>query len=435
MKNKLGKFLGLAIIIIILLALLIGKNEKVLFNNKENRDEGIASEEIEEDDNNKNEENISEVVNDINTIEIVATGDILIHKEILETQYNSETDEYDFNNNFKYIKEYLEKADLAIGNLETTLSGIENYGFSGYPSFNSPDSLADAMKSAGYDIVANMNNHCLDRDVNGYYRTRKTLVDRGFDVIGTRESIDDKRYIIKDVKGIKVGVISYGYTMTAEDGNFGVNGISIPYDLLQLMNYYHPDTLESDMLNMKEQIELMIEDGAEVIVFYMHWGDEYELEPNDIQKQIAQFLADEKVDIIFGTHPHSLQPIDMIQSSDGSSDTAVVYSMGNFLSSQRTERIGNPYTEDGAIVSVKVNKDMETNEITVDIPTYIPTWVNWYGKDGKLFYEVVPATIDDADYLTEEGRKRIKESFDRTTSVIENYDEAIEVNKFIDTDN
>ena len=435
MKNKLGKILGLAIIIIILLALLIGKNEKVLFNNKENRDEGIASEEIEEDDNNKNEENISEVVNDINTIEIVATGDILIHKEILETQYNSETDEYDFNNNFKYIKKYLEKADLAIGNLETTLSGIENYGFSGYPSFNSPDSLADAMKSAGYDIVANMNNHCLDRDVNGYYRTRKTLVDRGFDVIGTRESIDDKRYIIKDVKGIKVGVISYGYTMTAEDGNFGVNGISIPYDLLQLMNYYHPDTLESDMLNMKEQIELMREDGAEVIAFYMHWGDEYELEPNDIQKQIAQFLADEKVDIIFGTHPHSLQPIDMIQSSDRSSDTAVVYSMGNFLSSQRTERIGNPYTEDGAIVSVKVNKDMETNEITVDIPTYIPTWVNWYGKDGKLFYEVVPATIDDADYLTEEGRERIKESFDRTTSVIENYDEAIEVNKFIDTDN
>ncbi|MBC5629574.1 CapA family protein [Clostridium sp. NSJ-6] len=435
MKNKLGKILGLAIIIIILLALLIGKNEKVLFNNKENRDEGIASEEIEEDYNNKNEENISEVVNDINTIEIVATGDILIHKEILETQYNSETDEYDFNNNFKYIKKYLEKADLAIGNLETTLSGIENYGFSGYPSFNSPDSLADAMKSAGYDIVANMNNHCLDRDVNGYYRTRKTLVDRGFDVIGTRESIDDKRYIIKDVKGINVGVISYGYTMTVEDGNFGVNGISIPYDLLQLMNYYHPDTLENDMLNMKEQIELMREDGAEVIVFYMHWGDEYELEPNDIQKQIAQFLADEKVDIIFGTHPHSLQPIDMIQSSDGSSDTAVVYSMGNFLSSQRTERIGNPYTEDGAIVSVKVNKDMETNEITVDIPTYIPTWVNWYGKDAKLFYEVVPATIDDADYLTEEGRERIKESFDRTTSVIENYDEAIEVNKFIDTDN
>lgn len=432
MRNRLGKIIGLAIIIIVLLVILIEKNGKILLNNKEDIDKGIVSEEVVEDDNNKNEENISDVVREINTIEIVATGDILIHEEILETQYNSETDEYDFNNNFKYIKKYLEKADLAIGNLETTLSGIENYGFSGYPSFNSPDSLADAMKSAGYDIVANMNNHCLDRDVNGYHRTRKTLVDKGFDIIGTRESIYDKKYIIKDVKGINIGVISYGYTMTAEDGKFGVNGIPIPDDLAQLMNYYHPDTLESDMLNMKEQIELMREDGAEVIVFYMHWGDEYELEPNDIQKQIAQFLADEKVDIIFGTHPHSLQPIDMIQSSDGSSDTAVVYSMGNFLSSQRTERIGNPYTEDGVIVSVKVNKDMETNKITIDIPTYIPTWVNWYGKDGKLFYEVIPATIHDADYLTEESRYRIEESFNRTKSVIENYDEAIEVNKLID---
>ena len=100
------------------------------------------------------------------------------------------------------------------------------------------------------------------------------------------------------------------------------------------------------------------------------------------------------------------------------------------MSSQRTERIGNPYTEDCVIVSVEITKDMESNEIKVKVPTYIPTWVNWYGKDGKLFYEIVPATIDDADYLTEEGKTRVKESFDRTKSVIEKYDEAIEVSNF-----
>lgn len=218
--------------------------------------------------------------------------------------------------------------------------------------------------------------------------------------------------------------------MTAEGDVNGVNGIPISNELLPLMNYFHPNTIDSDLNNMKEQIDLMRADGAEVIIFYMHWGDEYELEPNDMQKQIAQFLADEKVDVIFGTHPHSLQPIDMIQSTDGTSDTAVIYSMGNFLSSQRTERIGNPYTEDGVIVSVKINKDMKTNEITVDVPTYIPTWVNWYSKDGKLFYEVVPATINDAEYLTEEGKTRVNESFDRTKSIIEKYDEAIEVGGF-----
>lgn len=424
MKSNWIKSIGLSMIII-LIVLAIRENDKLLNEDIVNKDLAISN-----IDNKKDESDDKEDANNIKTIEVVATGDILIHKEILDTQYNEITGEYDFNNNFQYVKDILSEADLAIGNLETTLAGAENYGYSGYPSFNSPDSLADAMKEAGYDIVANMNNHCLDRDVTGYYRTRQTLVDKGFDVIGTRATADDKRYIIKEAEGIKVGIISYGYTMTAEGNVNGVNGIPISNELLPLMNYFHPNTIDSDLNNMKEQIDLMRTDGAEVIIFYMHWGDEYELEPNDTQKQIAQFLADEKVDVIFGTHPHSLQPIDMIQSTDGTSDTAVIYSMGNFLSSQRTERIGNPYTEDGVIVSIKINKNMETNEITVDVPTYIPTWVNWYGKDNKLFYEVVPATINDAEYLTEEGKVRVDESFDRTMSIIEKYDEAIEVGAF-----
>ena len=433
MKSKWIKSLGLAMVLI-LIALVIRKGDELLENDVVSKEVAIGNinkvDNSESSNDDNNEDNIEEEVNNIKSIEIVATGDILIHKEILDTQYNTENGQYDFTNNFQYIKEYLERADLAIGNLETTLAGIENYGFSGYPSFNSPDSLADAMKDTGYDVVAKMNNHFLDRDVTGYYRTRQTLVDKGFDVIGTRATTDDKRYIIKEAEGIKVGIISYGYTMTAEGDVNGVNGIPISNELLPLMNYFHPNTIDSDLNNMKEQIDLMRADGAEVIIFYMHWGDEFELEPNDTQKQIAQFLADEKVDVIFGTHPHSLQPIDMIQSTEGTSDTAEIYSMGNFLSSQRTERIGNPYTEDGVIVSVKINKNMETNEITVDVPTYIPTWVIWYGKDNKLFYEVVPATINDAEYLTEEGKVRVDESFDRTMSIIEKYDEAIEVGGF-----
>lgn len=385
---------------------------------EENRELNKESEESSDD-------NLGEVKN--KTIELVATGDILIHKEILDTQYISDTGHYDFTNNFQYIKSYLEGADLAIGNLETTLSGAENYGFSGYPSFNSPDSLADAMKDTGYDVVANMNNHALDRDVNGYKRTRDTLVNKGFDVIGTRANEDDKRYIIKDIEGIKLGIISYGYTMTAEGNVKGLNGIPISQELLPLMNYFHLDTLDEDLNNMKEQIGLMRQDGAEVIVFYMHWGEEYQLEPNDTQKYMAQFLADQRVDIIFGTHPHSLQPIDIIESTDKTSKTSVIYSMGNFLSSQRTERIGNPYTEDGVIVSVNITKDINTDEVEVETPTYIPTWVNWYEKDGQLFYEIVPATINDADYLTAEGEVRVVESFNRTKSIIEMYDDSIKV--------
>ena len=384
---------------------------------KENSTETVGQEIIEPE----------EVKENINTIEIAATGDILIHKEILETQYDLENDSYDFKNTLQYVKEYLSNVDLTISNLEGTLSGVENYGFSGYPSFNAPDELADAMKWAGIDVVNNMNNHSLDRDIRGFYRTREVLEERGFDIIGTRSSADDKRYIIKDVNGINVGIISYSYTMTAEGGVRGLNGIPISSEVYPLMNTFREDSLEEDFKNMREEIEKMKSDGAEVIIFYMHWGDEYELEPNETQLEIAKFLANNGVDVIFATHPHSLQPIDVIKSDDGLHETSVIYSMGNFLSSQRTERIENPYTEDGVIVFVKINKNEDTGEIKVEYPTYIPTWVNWYGKEDKLFYEVVPATIDDAAYLNDAGKSRVVESFNRSKDIIESYSDKIKI--------
>ena len=423
MKNKkiLSSIMGL--ILVILIGLSTGKIDKLLLNitNENNKKQGSEVDQ-DVDEGYENVENLK-----TKSIEIVATGDVLIHKEILDTQYNSVTDSYDFNNNFQYVKSYLEGADLSISNLETTLAGKENFGYSGYPSFNSPDSLADAMKSSGIDVVANMNNHALDRDVKGYRRTRQTLVDKGFDVIGTRGTTEDKRYILRDVEGISIGITSYGYTMTATDNQRGLNGIPISGDLLPLMNTFHPNDINQDLKNMKEQIENMRTDGAEVIIFYMHWGDEYELEPNAMQVEIAQFLTNEKVDIIFGTHPHSLQPIDILTSSDGTSETPVIYSMGNFLSSQRTERIQNPYTEDGVIVSVNITKNLESKEIIVETPTYIPTWVNWYKKKDKLFYEVVPASLNDAEYLTEEGKIRVVESYNRTKGIIEKYNDKIKL--------
>ena len=314
------------------------------------------------------EEPIEEKKDNIKTIEIAAVGDILIHKEILETQYDAESDSYDFKNTLQYVKDYLSNADLAIGNLEGTLAGVENYGFSGYPSFNAPDELADAIKWAGIDVLNNMNNHSLDRDIRGYYRTRETLENKGFDIIGTRSSEDNNRYTIKDVKGIKVGIISYSYTMTAEGGARGLNGTPISSEIYPLMNTFREDSLDDDLNNMKEQIDMMKADGAEVVIFYMHWGDEYELEPNGTQEKIAKFLANNNVDIVFATHPHSLQPIDIVKSEDGLHETSVIYSMGNFLSSQRTERIQNPYTEDGVIVFVSISKNEDTNEIKVEYP-------------------------------------------------------------------
>ena len=412
------KRLSILLIIFVLFGIGLFSINK-LKNLKENSDKTTLSDAVEEE--------IIEEEENINSIEIAATGDILIHVEILETQYDKETDSYDFKNTLQYVKEYLSNADLTISNLEGTLAGKDNYGFSGYPSFNAPDELADAMKWAGIDVVNNMNNHSLDRDVKGFYRTREVLEDKGFDIIGTRALEDQDRYVIKDVKGIKVGIASYSYTMTCEGGVKGLNGIPIPSEVYPLMNTFRADTLEEDFQNMKEQIDKMKAEGAEAIIFYMHWGEEYELEPNETQIEIAKFLANNGVDIIFATHPHSLQPIDIIKTEDGLKEVPVIYSMGNFLSSQRTERIENPYTEDGVIVFVKINKNEDTGEIKVEYPTYMPTWVNWYEKDDKLFYEVVPATINDAEYLTEEGKSRVVESLNRTKEIIESFSDKIKI--------
>ena len=155
-----------------------------------NKETVIEKEEIE----NKSEEEIEDIEK-IREINITAVGDFLIHKEILETQYYPETDSYDFKNTIQYVKKYLEEADLTIANMEGTLAGAENFGYSGYPSFNAPDELADAMKWAGIDVVNNMNNHSLDRDVRGFFRTREFLESKGFDVIGTRGSSSENRYI------------------------------------------------------------------------------------------------------------------------------------------------------------------------------------------------------------------------------------------------
>ncbi|MDU6340462.1 MAG: CapA family protein [Clostridium sp.] len=394
-------------------------DEATNYNSNETKDETIKfDEEIIKKDEIEDER--------IETIEIMAVGDLLMHIYIVQAMYDWSNDTYNFDYNFELIKDYLSKADLTIANLETTLAGEES-GYSGYSCFNTPDELADSLKKSGVDIISNMSNHSLDKGEYGFIRTREVLKEKGFDVIGTRDSEKDSRYIIKEVKDIKVGITAYGYTTDAYEEARGLNGIPIPDNLYSLMNTFNPYDLDNDLLEMKKEIDKMKDDGVDVIVFYMHWGEEYQLEPNESQLTIAQFLANEGVDIIFGDHPHTIQPIDILESDDGNHSTAVIYSLGNFISSQRTESIGNPYTEDGLMVSVNITKNFKTGEVTVDVPQYIPTWVKLNIFNGNYCYQVVPATENEADYLDYYQTIRVDESFDRTFGIVESYNDSIEV--------
>lgn len=324
-------------------------------------------------------------------IKITAVGDIMVHGPQLRAQYNEELKVYDFRNNFKFIKPYIEDADIALCNLETTFAG-EKLGYSSFPRFNTPDALGDALKDTGFDVIVTANNHTLDKGKQGVLRTMGVLKQLGLSIIGTQEEKEEENFIIKEVKNTKIAMIAYTYE-TPKYGEYKtLNALPIPKDLEKNINTFNYDTLDANLKGMQQEIQKMKDYGAEIIVFYLHWGNEYQQNPNEQQRKIAQALASFGVDIIFGSHPHVLQPIEWIPKKEGIQKTMVVYSMGNFLSNQRYEIMKNRYTEDGMIVNAIFNKNLDNNRITLKEICYTPTWVHKYLEKGKRIYEILPLT-------------------------------------------
>ncbi|WP_053957092.1 CapA family protein [Inediibacterium massiliense] len=356
---------------------------------------------------------------------ILSVGDIMVHGPQLKAQYNTHTKEYDFNNNFQLVKPYIEKADLALCNLETTLGGPEK-GYSSYPQFNSPDALGQAIKNAGFDVVVTANNHTMDTGAQGVLRTIRTLSDFQLDTIGTKEKEEIKDYIIKDVKGIKFGITAYTYEISTDKKNKALNGLPIPNEIKNCIHTFNNNHLEKNFQEMKNTVNKMKEEGVDVIIFYLHWGEEYHQIPNKTQKKIAYFLKDIGVDVIFGSHPHVLQPIEILENQKQNKKTLVLYSMGNFLSNQRYEFMKNRATEDGLMIYVTFKKDFEKNKTQLERVTYLPTWVNKYYNKGKKIYEIVPLMDDLDDYekyhlYTKDSLWRAKNSKTNTITLIESH--------------
>ncbi|MCJ7688980.1 MAG: CapA family protein, partial [Clostridiaceae bacterium] len=262
-------------------------------------------------------------------VSIVAVGDVIVHEEQLKAQYNKTLGKYNFYNNFKFVKSHIESADIAIANLETTLAGKEKK-YTGYPLFNSPSSLVDAMKDCGFDILSTVNNHTIDRGSEGVFSTLAEIQKRNLKAVGTRENSNEKPFIIQEVKGIKIGVISYSYETPRSGNNKTLNAIKIPRKVINIINTFSYEYIEDDLNKIKVQIDEMKRQGAEVIIFVIHWGKEYERKPNVHQISIANKLCDFGVDVILGSHPHVIQPIEFITSEKTGKRSLVVYSMGNF---------------------------------------------------------------------------------------------------------
>ena len=290
------------------------------------------------------------------TFNMLVTGDIMCHNTMYKDAFDSSTNTYDFSYMFDDIKYYIQTADIAVGNLETTFAGSK-VGYSNYPTFNTPEQLATALKKAGFDVVSTANNHCMDKGYSGLVSTIEYLDKSDIAHTGTFASEEDsKKVLIQDVKGVKVAFLSYTY---------GTNGIPVPQS-----KSYAVNLIDENL--MLEQIELAKKENPDMICACMHWGVEYQTKQNSTQEKLADFLFNNGVDVIIGNHPHVPQPMEKrtISLDDGSTkDVFVIYSLGNFMADQNAK-----YTRDSALLNLNITKNSNKKGVTINSATYTPIY-------------------------------------------------------------
>lgn len=262
----------------------------------------------------KNEDQKDTPVTNENKTSFIAVGDNLMHQKLLDVAKNGS--DYDFSPYYTNIKPYIENADLAFVNQETILGGGTP---SGYPNFNTPDSMAKTLSDVGFDIVNGATNHTLDK--GGQALLHSIDVFKKYEnmaYIGVYES-QEKRDEIKVIEknGIKIALLSY---------NQLTNGHKMPNSYC--MNLFDEKTITKDVENAKEI--------SDFIVVSCHFGNEYDTSPNTFQKKYAKLFADLGVDVVLGTHSHTLQPVEWVEGKEGNK-TLVAYSLGNFVSGMMEE--------------------------------------------------------------------------------------------------
>lgn len=278
-------------------------------------------------------------------LSVVSVGDNLIHNWMLRY---SDSDDYDYVNGsydgfYCHIKDRISSADIATVNQETPLVR-DNSLIGDFPRFGSPAGIAKALSNAGFDVASCATNHMLDRGAKGALNTANILADNGIKTVGINEDGDiSNNCVFINTNGIRVAFLSYTY---------GTNGIPNPDD-----NPYLIETFK-DEERLRKQIQYA-RLRADAVIAFVHWGTEYELEPDVEQNRLVDILKEEKVDVVIGTHPHVIQNMELY--AEDNHETTVFYSLGNFVSGQdRPERLV------GGLASFDICKDSKGKTVIND---------------------------------------------------------------------
>lgn len=275
-------------------------------------------------------------------ITLLFTGDLMQHQSQLDAAKRcGNYTGYDYSDCFSLVKKELSNADLTIGNLETTLAGRR---YAGYPMFCAPDSYLYAIQDAGFDVLLTANNHCLDRGKSGLLRTNKMLDSLHIYRCGTYADTLARQAeypLLIEQNGFRIVLLNYTY---------GTNGLDVPAPVY--VNFIDTVQLKKDITKAKFMC-------PDILIACMHWGEEYRLYPEKSQRELAEWLIEQGVDHVIGSHPHVLQPMEVHVHNDSPKKHLIVYSLGNYISGM-FER----YKDGGAMVKMTFKKDLFSTEMT-----------------------------------------------------------------------
>ena len=263
-------------------------------------------------------------------ITLLFAGDLMQHQTQIDAA-RTPAGTYDYSPCFSLVREQISRADIAVGNLEVTLAGPP---YRGYPSFSAPDEYLHAIRDAGFDVLLTANNHCLDKGAKGLERTLLMLDSLDIPHAGTYRNAVERRqqyplFIRKN--GFLIALLNYTY---------GTNGI--PVTPPRVVNYIDKETIRQDIQSARAR-------RPDAIIACMHWGEEYHSLPDKEQQELADWLLEQGVTHIIGSHPHVIQPMEL--RTDGFRQHVVVYSLGNFISNMSA-----PNTDGGLLFTLELEK-------------------------------------------------------------------------------
>ncbi len=322
------------------------------------------------DSQSDNSENILETPEEEpDTLQVVMVGDMLMHERIIESG-KKEDGSYNFDHLFTHVKEFITEADIAIVNQETILGG-PSYGYTGYPSFNSPYELGDSLVDAGFNVILHATNHTLDKGKKAvincmdYWDT--THPEIKYLGINRNQQKQDEIYVYEQ-NGFRIAILNYTY---------GMNGIAIPSDMPYIVNMMNEDKIRSDIRKAEEI--------ADFTILCPHWGTEYKLKPSSSQKKWVDIFLEEGVDLVLGAHPHVIEPIEWVTDEAGN-EMLVYYSLGNFVNGTSSTGHGVTNRMVGGIADVTLGRN-EAGEVEIVEYGAVPIVCHiGYGTEYTVFY-------------------------------------------------